>query len=340
MKNSWTSSRRNFLRGGAAVAGITIGASVFKRTWTALADEQYPSQPIDVIVQVAQGGGTDLATRAVSTTLEPALGTRLAFDYKPGAGGIIAWNTLWHRDPDGYALLAGVISTDMLTFALKPPEFKLGSDVTYLASINQDPTCITGMAQGPFQTIEAAIDAARKAPVNVGLSRWTQPANIALQAMNQEIGTQFVGVPYQGGSKARAALVQGELPLVAGPLGPVLGMGNDGKVLALLDDENRFAKQIGDVALINQATGMSLPPLSVQIGFGVRSDFMNLHPDRVEILTTGLRKAFADPEFPKAVAASGYAPETYNLWDSARCARYIESFQPVVDKYKDIMKEA
>jgi hypothetical protein len=52
-----------------------------------------------------------------------------------------------------------------------------------------------------------------------------------------------------------------------------------------------------------------------------------------------LRKAFADPDLPKGVQAAGLPIENFNLWDNQRCAEYIKEFQPVVDEYKDIMKE-
>jgi tripartite-type tricarboxylate transporter receptor subunit TctC len=157
--------------------------------------------------------------------------------------------------------------------------------------------------------------------------------------MNRNLGTHFVGVPYQGGGQARSALIQGEVPLSAGPLNGALSVMEQVKVLSLFDVENRFTKYIGQVPLINDVTGLKLPPFSVQIGFAMHTAFIEKYPDRLAKLMDALRKAFADPDLPKGVQAAGLPIENFNLWDNQRCAEYIKEFQPVVDEYKDIMKE-
>jgi len=246
---------------------------------------------------------------------------------------------LWPSPADGYYVLGSVISTSMLNLALQPQGFEIGKDVTYLASINQDPTCIITKADSPFKSMQEVIDAARKGPVNVSLSRWTQPANIPLQAMNRELGTQFVGVSYQGGGKARAALIQGEVPFSAGPLNGALSLGDQAKVLSLFDTENRFKKYIGDVPLINDVTGLKLPAFGVQVGFAVHTSFVEKYPDRAARFNEALRKAFADPALAKGIQAAALPPENFNLWDHQRCAQYIKEFAPVIAQYKDMMKE-
>ena len=333
-------SRREILRRSAyAMGGAAGGLTLAGLPSIAWAADEYPSHPITVFVEVALGGATDVVIRAVEGPFKKALGQDLKYDYRPGADGLIAWNALWPTPADGYTLLGSVISTSMLNLALQPQGFSIGKEVTYVASINQDPTCIIAKKDGAYGSIEETIAAAKKGPVNVSLSRWTQPANIPLQAMNRKLGTQFVGVPYQGGGQARAALIQGEVPLSAGPLNGALSMIEQVKVLSLFDVENRFTKYIGQVPLINDVTGLNLPPFSVQVGFAMHTAFIEKYPDRLEILMAALRKAFDDPDLPKGIQAAGLPDENFNLWDNKRCAEYIKSFQPVVDEYKDIMKE-
>jgi tripartite-type tricarboxylate transporter receptor subunit TctC len=327
-----------------AVSGLLMGtaAGFANKVWlprAAWADEAYPTKPITVFVEVELGGATDVTIRAIAEPFQQELGQELRYDYRPGADGLIAWNALWPAPRDGYSILGSVISTSMLNLALQPQGFEIGKDVTYIASINQDPTCIITKADSPYKSIQEVIEMAHKAPVNVSLSRWTQPANIPLQAMNRELGTQFAGVPYQGGGKARAALIQGEVPFSAGPLNGALSLGDQARVLALFDTENRFQKYIGDVPLINDVTGLKLPPFSVQVGFAVHTEFVEKYPERVARFTEALRKAFASPALAKGIEAAGLPPENFNLWDNQRCAQYINEFQPVVEAYKDIMKE-
>ena len=84
---------------------------------------------------------------------------------RPGADGLIAWNALWPTPADGYTMLGSVISTSMLNLALQPQGFSIGKEVTYVASINQDPTCIIAKKGGAISTIEEAIAALMSRPL-------------------------------------------------------------------------------------------------------------------------------------------------------------------------------
>ena len=51
----------------------------------------YPSKPIKLIVGFPPGGGIDFTARLIQPGLEAALGQPVVIDYKPGAGGEIAF---------------------------------------------------------------------------------------------------------------------------------------------------------------------------------------------------------------------------------------------------------
>src|SRR5690242_18501606 len=65
------------------------------------AQTAYPSKPIRFIV----GPGPDVLARLVGQKVTESWGQQVVVDQRPGAGGIIAADTVAKSQPDGYTLL-------------------------------------------------------------------------------------------------------------------------------------------------------------------------------------------------------------------------------------------
>jgi tripartite-type tricarboxylate transporter receptor subunit TctC len=79
----------------------------------AIAQQEYPTKPVKLIVPFAAGGAVDLLGRLMGQALSDASGQSFIVDNKPGAGGLIAMNEVAKAAPDGYTL--GVGSSGTLT---------------------------------------------------------------------------------------------------------------------------------------------------------------------------------------------------------------------------------
>src|SRR3954469_21433784 len=72
----------------------------------------FPTKPIRMIVAVPPGGPADTLARLVAPKLTESLGQTVVIDNRPGANGIIAYETTARAAPDGYtftAVAAGVV---------------------------------------------------------------------------------------------------------------------------------------------------------------------------------------------------------------------------------------
>src|SRR5829696_750794 len=65
------------------------------------AAQTYPTKPIRFIV----GPGPDVLARLIGQKLTESWGQQVVVDQRPGAGGIIAADTVAKSAPDGYTLL-------------------------------------------------------------------------------------------------------------------------------------------------------------------------------------------------------------------------------------------
>src|SRR5579859_1135848 len=68
--------------------------------------DQWPSQPIRVIVPLSPGSAADIVPRIVFEQMAAQLGQTVVVENRPGASGTIGARTVAMADPDGYTLLA------------------------------------------------------------------------------------------------------------------------------------------------------------------------------------------------------------------------------------------
>src|SRR5207247_1468994 len=67
----------------------------------ALAQDDWPSRPIKLIVPFAAGGNTDSVARITASHLQQALGVGIVIENRGGAGGIIGTDAVTKAAPDG-----------------------------------------------------------------------------------------------------------------------------------------------------------------------------------------------------------------------------------------------
>ncbi len=70
--------------------------------------QDFPTRPITILVGVAPGGVTDLATRAYAAAVTKNTGWKIVVENRPVAGGAVAATAVQNAAPDGYTLLTVV----------------------------------------------------------------------------------------------------------------------------------------------------------------------------------------------------------------------------------------
>ena len=85
-----------------AAAGVALTAAP-----AAIAQQDWPSRPVRIVVPYPPGALTDLLARAIGDRLGTAMKQPFVIENKPGAGTLLGAEVVAKSAPDGYTLLAG-----------------------------------------------------------------------------------------------------------------------------------------------------------------------------------------------------------------------------------------
>ncbi len=173
-------------------------------------EKAYPSRPLEIMVGFAPGGATDLAARAVASTLSEYLGQPVAVVNKPGGGGIIAGEYIVHQaKPDGYTLWhSGItITAPELYVKFRPAPFT-SKDVEPVCSFAAMIGCITVRADSPWNSVSDFVEYVRKNP---GVKFSGPGVGTGFQVLGQALGlvtkTRLLSVPLKGDGESVAMLL-------------------------------------------------------------------------------------------------------------------------------------
>ena len=179
--------------------------------------QNYPSQPIKLVVPYPAGGGTDFFARTIGARLSEQLGQPVLIENKPGAATIIGAESVKNAAPDGYTVLLG----DTATFAVNPSLYK---KLAYDPVKDFEPVTLTGrfallLVANPALPVNNARELIQLAKMKPGELNYASPGpgsphHLAMELLKQRTGINVVHVPYKGAAPAVQDLLGGQVPMM------------------------------------------------------------------------------------------------------------------------------
>jgi tripartite-type tricarboxylate transporter receptor subunit TctC len=196
---------RNFK---AIVAFLTLSLS-------ATAHANWPDdKPIEIVVGFAAGGETDIMARGLAPFIQKHLGGKanLIVVNKVGASGEIANAYLQRASPDGYTI--GVVNVPPLVYV--PLTRKTQYDPKELSLIGRvvsDPTFLVTRSSSPFSTLKQVVAALKEKPnsLSFGYNGIGTNGHLAMLQLQLATGIQLNGIPFNGSSSSKNALLGGHI---------------------------------------------------------------------------------------------------------------------------------
>jgi hypothetical protein len=195
--------RRSCIRLGAAVV-----AARFLPGRAAFAQSKYPQQTIRLIVPYAPGGVVDAVGRNWAEQMRAGLGTVIV-ENEGGGGGTIGAATVAHATPDGYVLLFGDTSSQIIApYLMLHPSYDPSKDFSAISMIATSSTAIVVHPSVPAKTLQEFIPYAQshQKELSYASAGTGTVTHLAGELFKQLIkAPDILHVPYRGAGPDRSA---------------------------------------------------------------------------------------------------------------------------------------
>lgn len=281
---------------GIILLGLVLALSLAS---TALAQDQYPSKPINVVVGYPPGGIMDIQVRSAIPRLSKELGQNAVMVNKPGAGSTLAVNYVAKSRPDGYTIMnvgfIGVVSAPYMYHIDWGVE-----DFTYFIGHSTFNFAICVRADAPWKTFQEWVEHVQKNPgFKYGTYGQLTPVHVFIEWMGKQLGLKLVHIPYTGGAPGLTALMGGHIDIY-GSAGSHVPYIKQGKLRTLLEIKGKIPDPAGvKVQTVSEIfKNAPLDIIDLPIGYlGPK----NLPSAIRAKLTDAIKKSTTDnPEFIKA----------------------------------------
>jgi tripartite-type tricarboxylate transporter receptor subunit TctC len=176
--------------------------------------QDFPKQPIKLVVPWAPGGNVDITARGVAPTMSELLGQQVIVENKPGAGGFIGSTGVVKSNPDGYTLLLGSSGSISIAPALTPnAPYNPVTDLVAIGPIHAVPIVLSASAKGPMKNFAdfAARAKTDKNPISVGSAGNGSTQHLALELLALKMGVKLNHIPYKGSGPALIDVIGGQV---------------------------------------------------------------------------------------------------------------------------------
>jgi tripartite-type tricarboxylate transporter receptor subunit TctC len=297
----------------AAINGVAVAAD-------------YPVRPVRIIV----GAGPDVAARILAQKFGEALGQPFIVEQLPGAGGIIAAQTVKRAQPDGYTLLFSTATIVALQAYRPDITYNLATDFEPIGKIGEGPAVLYASPSLHAKTLDDVLAVAKSKPgvLNCASTGPGTQAHLGCAMLKQYAGADVVHVPYNGVGPALTDLLADRAQLLFGFLNSMTYV-TDNQLVAIAVTSKVRSPAAPDVPTTAEA---GLPALNYTTWYGL--DAPKGTPKAITDKLNGvLVKALEDPVVKQRILTVGFIAE------SSTPAAFGAFVSDEVTKWKTIVKD-
>jgi tripartite-type tricarboxylate transporter receptor subunit TctC len=179
--------------------------------------QDYPNQPIRIIVPYTAGGSSDFVGRTVATKMQENMNHPVVVENRPGGNAVIGTELVAKARPDGYTLLLGgssALSANPALYNNLP--YDTLKDFAPLTNAVVSPIVVVVHPSVPVNSIKELIAYAKANPgkLNYGSAGVGNTLHLAAEMFCLTTGTTMTHVPYKGASQALGDLLGGSIQVM------------------------------------------------------------------------------------------------------------------------------
>ena len=261
----------------------------------ALAQSNWPTKPVTIVVPFPAGGGTDAFARPLSAHLTKVLGKQFIIDNRGGAGGTVGASLAARAAPDGYTLFMGAVHHAIAPSMYPKLDYNIETDFVPIGLVSSVPQVIVvnpqRMPQADFKAFLAAVRS------NPGKYNYASAGNgtshhLAGELFKLQSQTFITHIPYRGAGPALQDLIAGQVDMMFDGLGSSAAHIRGGRIKALAVASDKRSPSFPDVPT---AAEMGLPDYQVATWYGLWAP-KGTPKDVADRIQAELRKALNSEE--------------------------------------------
>ncbi|KRB99853.1 TctC [Hydrogenophaga sp. Root209] len=225
--NSRHLNRRTLLGAALSLAALAAGP--------AHAQAAFPSKTLRIVVPFAAGGVGDLTARIVAQKLSELLAQSVVIENRPGAGGVVAADTVARSEPDGHTMFLMSNGTAVTAGLFKSLPFDTVKDFTPVSTLGYFDIVVVVPSDSPFKTLGELVAHAKANPgkLNVGSINIGSTQNLAAELFKSTADVDVQVVPFNGSPALIGAVRGKQVDVAVEILAPMLTQIKSGAVRAL-----------------------------------------------------------------------------------------------------------
>ena len=199
---------------GIVRIGTTLAAFLIWGT-SALAQQSFPTKPVQLLIPYPPGGAVDILGRTLGDELSKKWGQPVIIENRPGAGGTIASQVVAKSAPDGYTLVIVASGHAINPYLYSNLPYDTFKDFRPISLLGSSPNILLVAANSPYKTLADVLAAARAKPgsLSYGMAGIGTSTHLAGELLKYMTKVDIVAVSYKGGAPAINDLLGGHIPL-------------------------------------------------------------------------------------------------------------------------------
>jgi tripartite-type tricarboxylate transporter receptor subunit TctC len=232
-----------------AFAALVLGLAA-----SAAGAQEWPAQPIRLIVAFPPGGTVDQFARLVQAPLQQILGQPVIVENRSGGSGSIGTAVVAKSPPDGYTWVC-VFDTHGVNQSLIPNlPYDTLKDLSPLMLIGVAPMLIAANPGSPYKSWADIVAASKKDPGSVAFGSIGSGSlgHLGMALVGNKLGIQMTHIPYKGGGPLTQDVLAGHVPLAIGSAALLSPHVQSGKLVPIAVTSAQRAAQLPNVPTLSE----------------------------------------------------------------------------------------
>lgn len=270
----------------------------------ALAQANFPDQPVRMIVPFAAGGPADIIARIIGQVMGRELRQPIVVDSRSGAGGMVGVEAAARSRPDGLTtVLASTGALVVLPQLMPRMAYDVGKDLAPITHVLSVPQILVVSPKLGVKSVAELVALAKRQPgkLTYGSAGNGSSLHLAGELFRLRTGIDIVHVPYRGAAPAVTDLLGGTIDMILADVPVVISHIRGGALPALAVTADQRMSALPDLPTMAEAGAKDVISETWYALFAPAGT----PPDRVATLHRAAVAALADPDTRRSLADQG-----------------------------------